>query len=265
MQPISKLLANIECAPRSQVCPQHGEYLSRHLALGRFSRCPECQKLEQQKTAEQEAARAAAQKRQAYFHRVRDAAIPPRYTDCTFENYTTQTDNENDALTTGRDYVDNFKNNPKNRKNLIILGDVGTGKTFLACAIGNDLLKLGYTVLYCTAQKMTRKIRESRFAKSELTESQAIDIFATPDLLILDEIGVQNNNEDEQNIIFSVISERYENNLPMIIISNLKLHDDKLTGEIGFINAIGRRNFDRVRSGAQWCGFTGSSRRGVEL
>lgn len=62
-----------------------------------------------------------------------------------------------------------------------------------------------------------------------------------PDLLIIDEVGVQFGSDAEKLILFEVINTRYESMKPTILISNLALN--KLAG------FIGERVIDRMKDG----------------
>ena len=69
--------------------------------------------------------------------------------------------------------------------------------------------------------KLVRRVKETWGKGSEETESQAIRNFTLPDLLVVDEIGVQFGSQAEQIILTEIINDRYEAMRPTIIISNL--------------------------------------------
>lgn len=101
------------------------------------------------------------------------------------------------------------------------VGTVGTGKTHLATAIGNHVIRrLGMTALYLTASSASRHVKACFGSDSPHTEVQAYAMFESPDLLILDEVGVQNVTEFERTVMFELINSRYEAMKPTIVISN---------------------------------------------
>ena len=53
-----------------------------------------------------------------------------------------------------------------------------------------------------------------------MTEDKAIKSFLDPDLLIIDEVGVQRGTEAERFILTEVIGQRYENMRPMVVMGN---------------------------------------------
>ena len=60
-----------------------------------------------------------------------------------------------------------------------------------------------------------------------------------PDLLILDEVGVQFGTETEKNLLFDVLNERYEKRKSTLLLSNLPLNEVRAY--------LGERVFDRMR------------------
>ena len=66
-------------------------------------------------------------------------------------------------------------------------------------------------------------------------------MLCSPDLLILDEVGVQFGSDAEKLILFEIINTRYQDMKPTILISNLTLV------ELG--KYIGERVVDRMREG----------------
>src|SRR5690606_23131134 len=86
-----------------------------------------------------------------------------------------------------------------------------------------------------------RAVKDTYRRDSTQTEAEAIASFVTPDLLILDEVGVQFGSDTEKLILFEIINGRYESMKPTIVISNLA---------IGELEAyLGERAFDRLREG----------------
>ena len=68
-----------------------------------------------------------------------------------------------------------------------------------------------------------------------------MNYFINPDLLILDEIGLQHGSEAEKIILFEILNERYMQCKPTILISNLDINDLK--------EYITERVIDRMREG----------------
>lgn len=76
---------------------------------------------------------------------------------------------------------------------------------------------------------------------SEASESEVLKNLIEPDLLILDEVGVQFGSDTEKLILFEIINGRYENRRATILISNLAMD--------GLKAYLGDRIIDRLREG----------------
>lgn len=133
-------------------------------------------------------------------------------------------------------YVEKWKEMKKNNIGILFYGDVGTGKSFLACCIGNALIKKGVPVLITNLSKIV----ENRIQANKGLTS-AIDL-REYSLLILDDLGIENATQTAYNIV----DEWYRTGRPLIVTTNLKPQDLKNAKEIER-----RRIFDRV---VEMCG-----------
>lgn len=102
-------------------------------------------------------------------------------------------------------------------ENVLAFGLPGVGKSHAACAIGHALVERGISVLY---RPTFRVVQDLLAAKRDLQLPKALrrlDIF---DVLLLDDIGYVQQNEDEVEVLFTLMAERYERR-SMIVTSNL--------------------------------------------
>lgn len=115
------------------------------------------------------------------------------------------------------------------RTNLLFHGPTGLGKTFLCNCIARELLNLGYSVLYLSAQELFKLFEESRFHREDMEEDAKnnLDILLTVDLLIIDDFGTEATNSFTAPDLFHVINTRALNNTSTIISTNLPLEDWK--------------------------------------
>ena len=241
-------------------CNAHGEYLSKNYFGSRWSQCPECSKLDAIKRDDDEKAKAKEAEALRMSNRMIKTQIPPRFIDRTLESYIPADENQKKALSICTAYVNDFDHVLENGSSLIFSGKPGTGKTHLAAGIGlkvtNEYRK---SVLFSTVMRVIRRIKNTWGRNvdgmQQETEERAIAAFTSVDLLILDEVGVQFGSETEENLLFDIINERYENRRPTIIISNLDID--------GIKQYLGERAFDRLREdGGKYIPFTWESYRG---
>lgn len=166
---------------------------------------------------------------------VRRSAIPTRYRDA---KLSACVPGQRAAYASVMDYASRFDEMKKTGAGILLYGDIGTGKTYAACALGNALIQELRPVMYCTVLEAVMLIKRSWQRGSDVSEFEAYDQFTVPDLLILDEVGVQHGSEFEAMVLSSIIDARSRACLPTLAISN---HDVQAVAEI-----IGERAFDRL-------------------
>lgn len=106
-------------------------------------------------------------------------------------------------------------------ENIVFIGGQGTGKTHLSIALGVAACNEGKTVRFYTVADLVHQLVEARDQKQVLNLQQKL---AKHDLLILDELGRVECNQDQANLLFQVIASRYERK-STIISSNLEFKD----------------------------------------
>ncbi|MNV76612.1 DNA replication protein DnaC [compost metagenome] len=140
-----------------------------------------------------------------------------------------------------RAYASGFADVRKTGRGIILCGGVGTGKTHLAVGVIRQVTAAGFTALYAVLLDSFRSIKDTYRKDSSVTETAAMARLTAPDLLVLDEIGVQHGTDTERMLMFSILNERYNQMNPTILISNLAREPlEKYLGE---------RAFDRMREG----------------
>jgi len=245
---------------RQDTCERHGEFTSRN-PLGRvWTKCPTCAaEARKQSEAEQiakDAAEAAERHKSAWLHALGSSGIPLRFQSCSLKNYRVECDGQRDVLEFAVAYADEFKGEHSGR-GAIFLGNYGTGKTHLSCGIALRIMhRYNRTAIFTTVDTMARTIRESKSFSGKINESQAIALYTFPDLLILDEVGIQSGTDTEHRSLFAVVNGRYENRKPTILLSNLTLDEIKI--------AIGDRLYSRLKEdGCEVKVFDWQDARGV--
>jgi DNA replication protein DnaC len=169
------------------------------------------------------------------------AAIPERFSGKSFLDYVADSSRKMEVLAQCKLFAQGFESIEKSSSTLFMFGNIGTGKTHLACAIANHLIAQGKTALYVTTNNLVRRVRATWAKSSAMTEEQQIAAFTKPDLLVIDEVGASTGSDNEKQILFDVINTRYEAQKPFIIVSNLSID--------GIKGYLGDRAFDRLKDG----------------
>lgn len=252
-----------------KTCPEHGPYTAKAVNLtpagdlGMFdapvySRCPVCMANAEAKRAEDERQRESVARKHKIERLLSRSGIPLRFQDRTFANYRTESVGQRIAMAACRGYAENWKQTAERGTSLVMTGGPGTGKTHLACAIAHHVATAEMAcAVFVSTTDMLRHIKSTYRKDSARTERQALDDFITePDLLIVDEIGVQVGSDHEKLLLFEILNERYQWMKPTILISNLNAAELEAY--------LGHRAMDRYRECGTVIPFDWKSHRGAD-
>ena len=136
-----------------------------------------------------------------------------------------------------KQYVQHWKEFLASSTGLLLWGDVGTGKSFIAGCIANALLDKGVPVIMTNFARLLNKLTDMYSGD----RNAYIDSFKKYPLMIVDDLGMERNSEFAREQVFSVIDSRYRSQLPMIVTTNLSLEELKDTTDLSKA-----RIYDRV-------------------
>ena len=120
-------------------------------------------------------------------------------------------------------YVERFPEMEATSTGLLLLGNLGTGKTFFAGCVANALIEQGIPVLMTNLARMLNTMTSLH----PEDRNQFIDSLNTYRLLVIDDLGIERNTEFALEQLFHLIDSRYRSKRPMIVTTNLALDDLK--------------------------------------
>ena len=139
-------------------------------------------------------------------------------------------------------------------QNLGITGPTGSGKTWLACALGNQACRQGLSVRYL---RLPRLFEMLRIAHGDGSYPRLMNQLAKTDLIILDDWGIQKIAAAQRNDLMEVIEERHGLR-STLIASQLPIeHWHEFIGEATLADAI----LDRLLHNAHRLPLKGESLR----
>lgn len=115
-----------------------------------------------------------------------------------------------------QNYVHHFAEFRKQGKGLLLFGDVGTGKTFLAACAANALIDRGVPALVTNFSRIANTLQGMFEGRQDYLDS--LNNFP---LLVLDDLTAERQTEYMLEIVFNVIDARYRAKLPLIVTTNL--------------------------------------------
>lgn len=175
-------------------------------------------------------------------NRFRFSRLPPAMAQYDFKNFNLKYYSKNEhfrekdisyyesacrTLQASQNYIDEFLANP-HTDGLLFTGQVGNGKTYLACCIANALMQREQTVLFVVVPDLLDLIRATYDHNKQPgthSEQQLLDTARSVPMLILDDLGAHNYTEWTRNKIYSILNYRLNHRLPVIITTNINLED----------------------------------------
>ena len=137
-----------------------------------------------------------------------------------------------------RRYVEDWERNRRENLGLMLMGGVGTGKTWTAAGIANALIDREIPVhmenILSVVDRMTGLYSSDR-------PEMLAELERAP-LLILDDFGAQRGTEFVKEQIYHIIESRYRSGKPLIVTTNLSLEEMRRDGDLWM-----DRVYDRLR------------------
>lgn len=220
-----------KCHTRKQTevtIPAFGDHPERKARFGVPCQCEEAE-IEKR---ERERERKGFEQRMEALRR--DGITDPAYLRYTFA----QDDRRNpDVTDVCLRYVQNWKEMKAENIGILFYGDVGTGKSFLACAIANALLGRLVSVSVTNFPRLLNAIQGT----FDEERQRRIDSLQRYSLLVIDDLGVERDTAFSVEQVYNVIDTRARSGKPVIITTNLSMKDLQNPPSLAY-----KRIYDRV-------------------
>lgn len=140
------------------------------------------------------------------------------------------------------------------RRNILITGPTGIGKTWLACALGQKACREGYTVLYL---RLPRLLQEIPIAKGDGRYPKFMASLAKTDLIVLDDWGLAVLSDENRRDLLELLEDRHGRRATLVTSQLPVAHWHEALGDPTLADAI----LDRLVHNAYKITLTGDSMR----
>jgi DNA replication protein DnaC len=191
-----------------------------------------------------------------------EGGVPPMYRTFTFESWDNLPERDRRGKEAARELCElfgagNFLVGGMEKCGLILAGDTGRGKTGLASCCYIMRAEHGQTGLWIDFSKFLRKVRDTYRKDSDTSYEEILGSAASVPFLFIDDLGdmarKQDVSDNMRDIVYDLVSERYNNLLPTLITTNLNFNQ--------FRTAFGDRLAYRLHQIYHWCDVSGTNMR----
>ena len=157
-----------------------------------------------------------------------------------------------DVMSKAKKYVANWGIVERDNVGMLLWGNTGTGKTFLAACIANALIDQGVSVMMTSFPRILAAVQGLRPDE----RAGYLDDLNRYRLLVIDDLGAERQSEYALEIVYNVIDGRYKAQKPLIVTTNIPLGEMQKAPNMDY-----QRIYDRVLAMCVPIKIDGESRR----
>lgn len=146
----------------------------------------------------------------------------------------TENDDNGRLLRIINNYISNFDRMFAESQGLLFWGPVGTGKSYAAAVIANELLQRKVSVVMTSFVKLLKGALDEK-------EAMKADRLNDAKLLIVDDLGAERGTDFALEKVYDIVDSRYRSDKPMILTTNLTMDQMKHCDDIRYA-----RIYDRI-------------------
>ncbi len=146
------------------------------------------------------------------------------------------TDINRKAFCAAKNYVENFPEMYRRNQGILFFGDVGTGKSYTAACIANELMERLQPVMMTSFVKL---LSDADRFNGEI--SIFINRMNQVKFLVIDDLGAERGTDFALEIVYDIIDSRYRSRKPVILTTNLQIEQMKACSNIRY-----SRIYDRI-------------------
>ncbi|MDQ3943266.1 MAG: ATP-binding protein, partial [Actinomycetota bacterium] len=151
------------------------------------------------------------------------------------------------------EYLENWEENWEAGRGLYFCGGVGTGKTHLAVAVMQEIIRRKKVPsLFVTVPELLDNLREA-YNKPGRDLDEWMDAVQNADFLVLDDLGSERVTDWVRERIFVIVNHRYRETLPTVFTSNI--------GPKDLAEQLGGRTASRIIAMCEWISLEGEDYR----
>ena len=179
----------------------------------------------------------ACERQRALEQRFRGARLPARLREQTFSSFSlewyspskrtplgnTEREHAADVLHTCQAFVASAMEDLHGATGIFLTGESGLGKTFLCSAICHALAENGIVPLYIVFSDLLSSMRDSFGGGTDYSANELLETARQVPVLILDDLGAEYITDFAVSRLFDIVNYRRNEQLPMVISSNLTL------------------------------------------